>query len=151
MGVNLYHNVCLGCHGFNGTGFAFPPITNQYHILTDPQRLKAFLELVSPLMPNSIPALLTDDDVELLAGYFKTLDFPFQPGYTRPTSSGTAGWPEIYSVLTHPRCINCHTLAPAFLNNTNLRFPRQADDRHPHLFNVVAGTTSPTEPAADGR
>jgi alcohol dehydrogenase (cytochrome c) len=129
MGANLYHNTCFGCHGFNGGGFAFPPITNQYHTLTDPQRLKAFLELVPPPMPKLYPGLLTDEDIELLVGYFKMLDFPFQPGYTRPTSGGRAGWPEVYSVLTHPRCINCHTLAPAFLTNTNYRYPRQADDR----------------------
>jgi alcohol dehydrogenase (cytochrome c) len=150
MASNLYHNVCFGCHGPGGAGFAFPPLTSQYHILTDPQRLKAFLESVTPLMPKLYPGLLTDDDVELLVSYFKTLNFPFQPGYTRPTSGGTAGWPEIYSVLTHPRCINCHTQAPAVLNNTNLRFPRQADDRHPHLFGVVAGTTSPSSPPPMG-
>lgn len=56
MGEKLYRGVCFGCHGPNGGGFAFPPITNQYHILTDPQRLKAFLESVTPLMPNSIRA-----------------------------------------------------------------------------------------------
>jgi mono/diheme cytochrome c family protein len=150
MGFNLYHNVCFGCHGPGGGGFAFPPLTNQFHILTDPQRLKAFLESVSPPMPKLHPGLLTDDDIELLAGYFKTLDFPFQPGYTRPTSTGLAGWPEIYSVLTHPRCINCHTLAPAFLTNTNYRFPRQADDRHPHLFQVIAESTNPPSPPPTG-
>ena len=150
MGANLYHNVCFGCHGPGGAGFAFPPLTNQYQILTDPQRLEAFFESVTPLTPKLYPGLLTDDDVELLVGYFKTLNFPFQPGYTRPTSGGTAGWPEIYSVLTHPRCINCHTQAPAVLNNTNLRFPRQGDDRHPHLFGVVAGTTNPSSPPPMG-
>jgi hypothetical protein len=34
------------------------------------------------------------------------------------------------SVLTSPRCQNCHTLTD---------FPRQGDDRHPHRFNVVRG------------
>jgi hypothetical protein len=101
-------------------------------------------------MPTLYPGLLTDDDIELLAGYFKTLDFPFQPGYTRPTSGGTSGWPEIYSVLTHPRCINCHTLAPTFLTNTNYRYPHQADDRHPHYFQVIAGSTNPPSPPPMG-
>jgi hypothetical protein len=34
------------------------------------------------------------------------------------------------SVLTGPRCQNCHTLTD---------FPRQGDDRHPHRVNVLRG------------
>jgi len=34
------------------------------------------------------------------------------------------------SVLTGPRCQNCHTLTD---------YPRQGDDRHPHRFNVMRG------------
>lgn len=45
-------------------------------------------------------------------------------------TEGLAAWDQIYSVLTHPRCINCHTA-------TN--YPQQGDDRHRHLFNVVRG------------
>ena len=49
----------------------------------------------------------------------------------RPTSSeGLAAWQQVYSVLTHPRCLNCHTA-----NN----YPQQGDDRHRHQFNVVRG------------
>lgn len=44
--------------------------------------------------------------------------------------AGLAAWQEVYSVLTFPRCINCHTA-------TN--YPQQGDDRHRHLFNVVRG------------
>jgi hypothetical protein len=44
----------------------------------------------------------------------------------------------VYSVLTHPRCINCHTA-------TN--YPQQGDDRHPHPFNVVRGQTGMGVPA----
>jgi hypothetical protein len=36
----------------------------------------------------------------------------------------------IASVLQHPRCLNCHTMT---------EFPRQGDDRHPHLFGVLRG------------
>jgi len=43
---------------------------------------------------------------------------------------GLAAWDQIYSVLTHPRCINCHTA-------TN--YPQQGDDRHRHVANVVRG------------
>ena len=45
-------------------------------------------------------------------------------------AEGLAAWDRIYSVLSHPRCINCHTA-------TN--YPQQGDDRHRHLFNVVRG------------
>src|ERR1700745_3632220 len=44
--------------------------------------------------------------------------------------AGLGAWQQVYSVLTHPRCINCHTA-------TN--YPQQGDDRHRHLFNVVRG------------
>ena len=45
-------------------------------------------------------------------------------------AEGVAAWGQIYSVLTHPRCINCHTA-------TN--YPQQGDDRHRHFANVVRG------------
>lgn len=48
----------------------------------------------------------------------------------RSRDDGLAAWQQMYSVLTHPRCINCHTA-------TN--YPQQGDDRHRHLFNVVRG------------
>jgi hypothetical protein len=44
--------------------------------------------------------------------------------------AGLAAWQQVYSVLTNPRCINCHTAT---------QYPEQGDDRHPHLFNVVRG------------
>src|ERR1051325_5113249 len=43
---------------------------------------------------------------------------------------GLAAWESIYSVLTSPRCINCHTA-------TN--YPQQGDDRHRHFANVIRG------------
>ncbi|HJY75675.1 MAG TPA: hypothetical protein VKE95_03540 [Burkholderiales bacterium] len=39
-------------------------------------------------------------------------------------------WEKIESVLTHPRCINCHTVTA---------FPTQGDDRHRHQFGVARG------------
>jgi hypothetical protein len=58
-----------------------------------------------------------------------------QPGGTfskgpPPSSEGLAAWQQVYSVLTHPRCLNCHTA-------TN--YPQQGEDRHRHQFNVVRG------------
>jgi len=47
----------------------------------------------------------------------------------RPTD-GLAAWDSVYSVLTYPRCINCHTA-------TN--YPQQGDDRHRHFANVIRG------------
>ena len=43
---------------------------------------------------------------------------------------GLAAWQQVYSVLTSPRCINCHTA-------TN--YPQQGDDRHRHFANVIRG------------
>jgi mono/diheme cytochrome c family protein len=46
------------------------------------------------------------------------------------SADGLAAWAQVYSVLTHPRCINCHTA-------TN--YPQQGDDRHRHITNVMRG------------
>ena len=46
------------------------------------------------------------------------------------SAEGLAAWEQVYSVLTHPRCINCHTA-----NN----YPQQGDDRHRHITNVIRG------------
>ena len=57
----------------------------------------------------------------------------------RPSSSeGVAAWQQVYAVLTHPRCINCHTAG---------NYPEQGDDRHRHLFNVVRGPAGKGVPA----
>lgn len=45
-------------------------------------------------------------------------------------ASGLAAWDDVYSVLTYPRCINCHTATS---------YPQQGDDRRPHFANVVRG------------
>ena len=45
-------------------------------------------------------------------------------------ADGLAAWEQVYSVLTSPRCINCHTA-------TN--YPQQGDDRHRHFANVIRG------------
>ena len=43
---------------------------------------------------------------------------------------GLAAWQEVYSLLIHPRCINCHTA-------TN--YPQQGDVRQRHFANVIRG------------
>ena len=45
-------------------------------------------------------------------------------------ADGLAAWAQVYSVLTSPRCIKCHTA-------TN--YPQQGDDRHRHFANVIRG------------
>jgi hypothetical protein len=53
--------------------------------------------------------------------------------HTKLTSSeadGWLAWQQVYSVLTSPRCLNCHTA-------TN--YPQQGDDRHRHFANVIRG------------
>jgi hypothetical protein len=37
---------------------------------------------------------------------------------------------DLSAVLTHPRCLNCHT---------SVDYPRQGDDQHRHAFNVRRG------------
>jgi mono/diheme cytochrome c family protein len=58
-----------------------------------------------------------------------------QTGQSRATSAtprdaGLTAWQQVYSVLTHPRCLNCHTAGD---------YPQQGDERRRHLFNVVRG------------
>src|SRR5215510_10485559 len=60
------------------------------------------------------------------AARFAAADAPATP----TTAQGLAAWEQVYSVLTSPRCINCHTA-------TN--YPQQGDDRHRHVANIVRG------------
>ena len=55
-----------------------------------------------------------------------------------PRAAGLAAWQQVYSVLTNPRCINCHTA-------TN--YPQQGNDRHRHFANVVRGPVGNGVPA----
>jgi mono/diheme cytochrome c family protein len=53
-------------------------------------------------------------------------------------AEGLAAWEQVYGVLTHPRCINCHTA-------TN--YPQQGDERRRHFANVVRGPEGHGVPA----
>jgi cytochrome c5 len=53
-------------------------------------------------------------------------------------AEGLAAWQQVYSVLTSPRCINCHTATS---------HPQQGDDRHRHFANVVRGPEGKGVPA----
>jgi hypothetical protein len=51
-------------------------------------------------------------------------------GISVDRQSGLEAFAGVAAVLRHPRCLNCHTV-------TN--FPRQGDDRHPHVNLVRRG------------
>src|SRR5262249_49041726 len=53
-------------------------------------------------------------------------------------ADGRGGGQEVYSVLTSPGCINCHTA-------TNYR--QQGEDRHRHFANVIRGPEGKGVPA----
>jgi hypothetical protein len=57
---------------------------------------------------------------------------------TSSRTGGLAAWQQVYSVLTHPRCLNCHTAT---------EYPQQGDDRHRHFANVLRGPTGHGVPA----
>ncbi len=117
--VELFARVCGGgCHWGNGKGGNYPFLT-AYPELSDPGRLERFLAEVPPPMPRLYPGLLDTDDVRKIAAYMNVI-----------TGGPTPQWKTIYSVLTSPRCLNCHT---------STDYPRQTDDRYRHLQDVVRG------------
>ena len=52
------------------------------------------------------------------------------PASTESREAGLKAFAGIAEVLRHPRCLNCHTTTS---------FPRQGDDRHPHVNLVRRG------------
>jgi hypothetical protein len=71
----------------------------------------------------------------LMAGLLTSGAIALLPQRTQSQTAGppprsAAAFERVAGVLTGPRCQNCHTL-------TN--FPRQGDERHPHVFNVMRG------------
>ena len=50
-----------------------------------------------------------------------------------------SAWREVVSVLTHPRCLNCHTVTD---------YPRQNDNAQRHKFGVVRGKGGRGAPGA---
>jgi alcohol dehydrogenase (cytochrome c) len=148
--LTLFLQACVQCHGWAGAGSSAPPLNRQSQ-LADPTLLKQFLATVPPPMPRLYPGLLEDKEVEMLAEYLKTDVFKCGPDEVqsclppgKPATGGTPAWQAVYSVLTSPRCINCHPVSsrlPAMLGFPQ-DYPRQGDDRHPHYFMVLRGDTS---------
>lgn len=87
-----------------------------------------------------IVILIAGATLSILALTARSSDDPAQkaPAGAVTKEEGLAAWQQVYSVLTHPRCINCHTA-------TN--YPQQGDDRHRHFANVVRGSTDHGVPA----
>jgi alcohol dehydrogenase (cytochrome c) len=152
----LFVQACQQCHGPAGGGGSAPPLARQSQ-LADPELLKRFLASVPPPMPVLYPGLLDDSDVQMLADYLRTDVFKCGPNElqscnppAQPTSGGTKEWQAVYSVLTSPRCMNCHPVAsklPPFFGVVVQDYPRQGDDRHPHYYSVVRGDTEAIETA----
>jgi hypothetical protein len=81
-------------------------------------------------------------NLSLVAHVTTAADSPMSPQTRTPATTtraqGLGAWQRMYSVLTHPRCVNCHTAGG---------YPQQGDDRHPHAFNVVRGSSGFGAPA----
>jgi alcohol dehydrogenase (cytochrome c) len=150
----MYDAVCEQCHASAGTGGSAPPLARQSQ-LADPELLEQFLATVPQPMPRLYPGLLNAQEVGEIAAYLKTSVFNCGPNEIqscepppKPSSGGTKAWQAIYSVLTSPRCINCHPVAsklppfPISVNNSTFPqdYPRQGDDRHPHYYGVLRGS-----------
>ena len=89
--------------------------------------LRANHRLLSPILLALVITFLTGVSLSTRANN----DPPNNASTASPTfADGLAAWSQIYSVLTSPRCINCHTA-------TN--YPQQGDDRHRHFANVIRG------------
>ena len=156
-GEALFVANCVTCHEFGGGGGSSPPLARQSQ-LADPELLKPFLANPAPPMPRLYPGLLDDEEVASIADYLKTDVFrcdstePPPPQSCKappqPSSRGTPAWKAVYSVLTSPRCINCHPVSslelPPFPTSVDKStypqdYPRQGDDRHPHYYGVLRG------------
>ena len=116
--AETFTRICAPCHGGRGQGRTYPSLI-PYPELADPERLERFLATVPPPMPRLYPGLLNADDVRRIAEYMKVI-----------TGAPTPQWATIYSALSSPICMNCHT---------STDYPRQTLDRRRHLFNVVRG------------
>jgi cytochrome c553 len=152
----IYGQVCSNCHGSSGSG---PPLARQSQ-LADAKLLTEFLETVPPPMPRLYPGVLEEKEVKMIAEFLTTKVFNCGPDQAQncdppgnPKTGGTKEWRAIYSVLTSPRCINCHPVASSKLppfRGFPQDYPRQADDRHPHYYGVVRGDTKPFKTVETG-
>lgn len=143
-GKALFLSVCSNCHGKSATGGLYPSLMRNGD-LSSPKHLADFLATVPPPMPRLYPGLLDKKDVSLIAQYLRTTVFDCRstpqncekPG--QPKSQGTRAWRSVYSVMTSPRCLNCHTATDPS-DPANNDYPRQTDLRRPHLYGISRGS-----------
>jgi hypothetical protein len=89
-----------------------------------------------PRQSNLLSITATASGVVLCAG-ITSMVLAQQPRGTTPDAR--QHWTTIETVLTHPRCLNCHT---------STAYPRQSDDRHRHQFRVLRGPAGKGVPGA---
>ncbi|SDR53686.1 hypothetical protein SAMN05519103_04777 [Rhizobiales bacterium GAS113] len=75
-----------------------------------------------------LAAILSAATATALAAIASPLRSAPQPAI--PDGDSVTAFDKMATVMTSPRCQNCHTLTG---------FPRQGDDRHAHAFNVMRG------------
>jgi hypothetical protein len=93
--------------------------------------------LHTALQPTSL-ALVTCGAWVALASPGSSRDHVARQSDAPTSAEGVAAWQQVYSVLTSPRCINCHTATS---------HPQQGDDRQRHFANVVRGPEGKGVPA----
>jgi alcohol dehydrogenase (cytochrome c) len=70
-GGQLYAQHCAGCHGSGGEGGAAPSLVESAR--RDLEAIVAFVKNPNPPMPKLFPNPLTDEDVQLVSEYVRTL------------------------------------------------------------------------------
>lgn len=137
-GASLYRP-CATCHGAKAEGrpeLNAPALAQQdeAYLL---RQLQSFRDGrrnqgLSAAMAAQIRPGTPDDDLRAMVRHVVSLRPPLppknDPPVTRSEAEGLAAWADIYSVVTHPRCMNCHPDGDA---------PKQGDDSHLHRFKIT--------------
>lgn len=158
------YQTCAACHGDDATGNAMlqaPSLLYQDPGYLD-QQLTAFRDGVrggpgAPAMGLQMAAMasgLSDADIDQVVAYIASLrpEVPpvEDPEVTLSEAEGLAAFADIYAVVTHPRCMNCHPAGDV---------PLQTDDSVPHVMGITrfsplqgehCSTCHPAAPVGDG-
>jgi hypothetical protein len=90
---------------------------------------KAIVARMTPSRPR-VHAIGTGLAALLALGFLLASPGAGQELVADDREAGLEAWRKMQSVLTHPRCLNCHTVSD---------YPRQGDDRRPHGLGVRRG------------
>ncbi len=141
VGAALYQT-CASCHGADATGnreLGAPNLlfqdssylARQLRHYRDKKRGGAGAPPLAVAM-TAVVADLSDADVEHLVTHIASLRPDRPPLNNYPVSltaaEGLAAFGDIFSVVTHPRCLNCHPDGDR---------PLQTDESIPHAFNIT--------------